>query len=174
MFRAAGKRLLWAGKIRRRSFFSERELFLFRDQTFFLEIVLTRNWEKLSVLQWAPAPWGKYKGLNLKNSTIRVCCAWLVNTRQWKMSFSMPNCLKRLEWKMDEKPPLLLPLGEMRKWDVFSSEEEWKIIATHWNSWSKIYPKLTDFTINFYLIRESKGYVLRENFFSSECYITKN
>ena len=35
MFRAAGKRLLWAGKIRRRTFFSERELFLFRDQTFF-------------------------------------------------------------------------------------------------------------------------------------------
>ena len=35
MFRAAGKRLLRAGKIRRRSFFSERELFLFRDQTFF-------------------------------------------------------------------------------------------------------------------------------------------
>ena len=100
-------------------------------------------------------------------------CAWLVNTRQWKMSFSMPNCLKRLEWKMDEKPPLLLPLGEMRKWDVFSSEEEWKIIAAHWNSWSKICPKLlTDLTVNFCLIRESKGYyILREN---SECNITKN
>ena len=33
MFRVAGKTLLWDGKTRRRTFFSEREFLLFRDRT---------------------------------------------------------------------------------------------------------------------------------------------
>ena len=83
MFRVAGKTLLWDGKTRRRTFFSEREFFLFRDRT----VV----WPSVARLDSPDR--GKGKILSRKRKSLRVFPSKCNSFQPYGYIFSSPGPL---------------------------------------------------------------------------------